>query len=182
VLPGAGGIEPEGGFYRQLSASLTKAGATVVIVHYMDRSGLTQADNAQMSAHFAEWLDTIHASVDFVAKQLDCAHARIGLLGHSLGAQLALHEASSDLRVDSVIDMAGSFVRPTKGITHMPRVLILHGRADSVVPITREKLLVEVLKRTNSAFSEHIFPRSDHQFSNVTLDELSALMIKFLKL
>jgi carboxymethylenebutenolidase len=180
ILPGSGGIEPEGGFYRDLAKSITAGGATVAIVHYMDRSNLETADSAQMSAHFSEWLKTINDAVAFVRKKPHVDQSHVSLLGHSLGAQLALQAAATDKTVYAVVDMAGCFVLPTRTVSRMPRVLILHGAADRTVPLKRERDLVSVLRRTGSPYEEHIYPHGDHTFNNVGMDEISKPIVEFL--
>jgi dienelactone hydrolase len=181
VLHGSGGLEPAGGFFRDLAAQIARSGTTVVIVHYMDRSGITCANNAQMSSCFQQWLKTIHDAVDFVQQQPDIDAKRICLFGHSLGAQLALHEAATDPRIHCVIDMAGCFVLPSAKITHMPDILILQGAADKVVTLKREKGMVAVLNRCGSKYDEHIFPGVDHMFQNMSTDKLVKLSVDFLK-
>lgn len=180
ILYGSGGLEPTGGFFRQLAESIAKTGRTAVIINYFDRSGIKWANTAQMGAHFSEWLATIKDALSFVEKQPGVDKAHISLLGHSLGAQLALHVAASDKRVSSVVDMAGCFVLPTKSIARMPPVLILHGTADRVVSLSRERAMTAVLRRTNTEFTEHLFKNSDHSFSNVSMEELVNPIVQFL--
>lgn len=181
ILPGSGGIEDKGGFFRNMASSLSQAGITAVIVRYMDRSGLRAADGAQMGAHFGQWLQTVHDAVKFVQKQPRVDSKRVSILGHSLGAQLALHAVASDSSIVSVVDMAGCFVLPTAKIAHMPPVLILHGNADRVVSLSRERQMVAVLKRIGAQYEEHILKNTDHSFGNVTEAELIVLITHFLK-
>ncbi len=181
ILPGSGGIDDKGGFFRNMASSLSQAGITAVIVHYMDRSGLRAADGAQMGAHFGQWLQTVHDAVTFVQTQPRVDSKRVNILGHSLGAQLALHAVASDSSIVSVVDMAGCFVLPTAKIARMPPVLILHGNADRVVSLSRERQMVAVLKRVGAQYEEHILKNADHAFGNVTEAELLALITHFLK-
>lgn len=181
ILPGSGGIEDKGGFFRNMASSLSQAGITAVIVHYMDRSGLRAADGAQMGAHFGQWLQTVNDAVKFVQTQPRVDSKRVSILGHSLGAQLALHAVASDPSIVSVVDMAGCFVLPTAKIAHMPPVLILHGNADRVVPLNRERQMVAVLRRVGAHYEEHILKNADHAFGSVTEAELLSLITSFLK-
>jgi carboxymethylenebutenolidase len=180
ILPGSGGIEPTGGFYRDLAKSIADAGTSGVIVHYLDRSNLESADSPQMSEHFSEWLATINDAVLYVCKQPHIDQKHVSVLGHSLGAQLALHVAATQPKICSVVDLAGCFVLSTRIITHMPPVLILHGGADRTVPLRRERALVAVLKGTNSRYLEHIFPRGDHAFNNVDYSQMVKLIVDWL--
>lgn len=181
ILPGSGGIEPTGGFYRDLAKSIAAAGTSCVIVHYMDRNNIEAADGPQMSAHLSEWLSTINDAVVYVSKLPHTDSKHVSILGHSLGAQLALHVAATQPAVYSVVGLAGCFILPTKTITHMPPVLILHGGADHTVPIRRERDMLAVLKRVGCRYSEHIFPRGDHVFNNVSYPEMVKLIVDWLK-
>jgi len=181
VVHGSGGLEPTGGFFRDIAGQIAKSGTPVVVLHYFDRTGISWANNAQMSSLFQQWLGTIHDSIDFVQKQPNVDPNRISVLGHSLGAQLALHEAANDPRVYSIVDMAGCFVLPKAHITRMPKILILQGAADKVVTLKREKAMVAVLQRCGTKYDEHIFPGVDHMFQNVSADKLVGLTVDFLK-
>ncbi len=177
ILYGSGGL---GDFFVDLATHLCKSGSHVMVVHYFDQTGLTTASSAEMAQNFKLWLKTVDASIDYAASLPLVDSKNICLLGHSLGAQLALHTAARDSRVASVIDMAGCFVLPTAKIAKMPPVLILHGKLDKVVPVSREKSLIAVLERTGSKFEEHIFPKADHGFNNVDFKQIVSLCTNFL--
>ncbi|HEY9776632.1 MAG TPA: dienelactone hydrolase family protein [Planktothrix sp.] len=181
IFCGSGGIQEPGGFFRDLAQSIAESGITTVVVHYMDRSGLKWANNPQMSAHFSEWVQTVHDAVSFATTQPDVDSKRISLLGHSLGSQISLTEAASDTRVHSIVDMAGCFVLSTANVKRMPAVLILNCANDRVVTLRREKGLVTVLKRVNCQYREHIFPGGDHMFDNVRFDTMLDLIVTFLR-
>lgn len=179
ILHGCGGLDDSGGFFRDLAIAIAKHGRAAAIVHYMDRNGLKQM-NSGFGHYFGGWLATIGDSLSYIEKQPFADSNNMSLLGHSLGAQLALQLAAKDKRVESIVDMAGCFVLPTNKVTRMPPVLILHGKADTIVPLAREKALVSVLKRVGSKYEEHIFPKGDHVFNNVGFDELVGYTNQFL--
>lgn len=172
ILHGSGGIDNGGEFFRELAVNLSRHGRVAAIAHYMDRTGHKYADSRDMARYFCTWLATIGDSLTFIQRQPFVDKNNIVLLGHSLGAQLALQQAAKDSRVAAVVDMSGCFVLPTSTITIMPPVLILHGKQDTVVPLSREKALVAVLKRLHSYYEEHIFPEGDHAFNHVDFNEL----------
>ena len=181
ILPGSGGIEETGGFFRDMASSLSSDGINVVIVRYLDRSGLSYASSAQMGVNFGKWLQTVNDGFRFVQQQPGIDSKRVSFFGHSLGAQLALHTAASNPEVVSAVDMAGCFVLPTNKVLRMPPVLILHGSADRVVPLSRERQLIAVLKRVGGKYQEHIFKNADHSFASVSEAELFQIITRFLK-
>lgn len=181
ILPGSGGIEETGGFFRDMASSLSSCGINVVIVRYLDRSGLSYASSAQMGVNFGKWIQTVNEGVKFVQQQPGIDSKRVSIFGHSLGAQLALHTAATNPSVLCVVDMAGCFVLPTNKVTRMPPVLILHGSADRTVPLSRERQLIAVLKRVGGRYQEHIFKNADHAFASVSEAELFQIIARFLK-
>lgn len=181
ILPGSGGIEETGGFFRDMASSLSSDGINVVIVRYLDRSGLSYASSAQMGVNFGKWLQTVNEGFKFVQRQPGIDSKRVSILGHSLGAQLALHTVASNSSILSVVDMAGCFVLPTNKVMRMPPVLILHGGADRTVPLSRERQLIAVLKRVRGHYQEHIFKNADHSFASVSEAELFQIITRFLK-
>jgi carboxymethylenebutenolidase len=180
ILHGSGGVGGADGFFRSIATDFARRGRTALIVHYFDQTGTKAASPADMSKNFSIWIKTIDQALTHCARQPFVDADNMSILGHSLGAQLALHTAARDHRVSAVVDMAGCFVWPAGDIKTMPPVLILHGDADNVVPIAREKALVADLKRIGSHFEEHVFPDGDHAFSKVPFEELMSISEDFL--
>lgn len=181
IFHGSGGLGDSGGFFRDLADRLAQGRRAVAVVHYMDSTSLKSAGNAEMARYFGTWLKTAEDTFLYVRQQSFVDKDKISLLGHSLGAQLALQLAAHNRSVASVIDLAGCFVLPTVRITAMPPVLVLHGKADAVVPLTRERSMVSVLKRTGCSYEEHLLPGVDHAFNNISFDEIMGLIGRFLE-
>jgi dienelactone hydrolase len=180
ILHGSGGLDEKGGFFRDIAAELAKRGHNTVVVHYFDQTGNSYASSADMARYFSVWLRTVGGAVGYCKKQTFVDANKVSILGHSLGAQLALQAAAQDRDICSVIDMSGCFVLPVANLKTMPPILILHGKADTVVPLSKEKNLVATLKRIGSPYEEHLFPGADHAFNKVSFEELISLSDKFL--
>lgn len=161
-LYGSGGIEKKDGYFRYFADTLAKRGYNCAILHYFDRDGIAWASSAQMGQHFSDWLLTIKDAIAYAEKQT--GNKKVALVGHSLGAQLALVEASRDKQVSAIVDMSGSLVFPLKAKAKLPPVLIIHGDKDSVVPLKKEKHLETVLKGMGTHFEKKIFPGQGHSF------------------
>ncbi len=134
-----------------------------------------------MGRYFGAWLIAVQNSVASVRNLPFVDADKITLMGHSLGAQLALEAAARDKSIHTVVDMAGCFVLPTTKITAMPPVLVLHGKLDNVVPLSREKTMIKVLDRVGSNYEEHIYPRGDHAFNGVEFEDIVQSTDKFLQ-
>src|SRR5215813_7750017 len=74
---------------------LAGQGFAVYILHYFDRTGTTEIDGLQtIVRHYPAWMKTLWDTVSFVARQPNVDPEKIGLLGFSLGAYLAISAAS----------------------------------------------------------------------------------------
>ena len=168
VLHGAGGMRPEGfGFaFREYARHLARSGYVALIVHYFDRTGHEiAADEEVMKRHFADWLKTVNDGVTHLASRPNVDPDRIGLLGFSLGAYLSLSEAMSDSRVSAVVEYFGGIPEVfAKDVKRLPPVLILHGDADRVVPVTEAEALERLLLENGFTYEKKIYPRQGHGF------------------
>jgi carboxymethylenebutenolidase len=116
--PAVIGLHGSGGGYATMSdpaAMLAAQGFAVYVLHYFDRTGTTGvADKQTAIRNFPAWGKTLWDAISHVARQPQVDAERIGLLGFSLGAYLALSVASVDTRVKAVIDFFGGFPREMK--------------------------------------------------------------------
>lgn len=186
IYHGSGGLGDDAaggngrGFFAELAKALAVKHRVCGVVHYMDSTGHQSASAQQMARYFGAWLGAVQRSIKAVRQYPFVSPDRVTLIGHSLGAQLALEAAARDKQIHSVVDMAGCFVLPTSKVSAMPPVLVLHGKLDNVVPLSREKALIKVLERVGSKYEEHIYPRGDHAFNGVAFDDIVQTTDKFL--
>jgi carboxymethylenebutenolidase len=91
---------------------------------------------------------------------------RVGLVGLSLGAYLALAAAApGDLPVAAVVDLFGGLPEKfRKDVKKLPPTLIVHGDVDKVVPVAEAYALEEVLKAHRTAYEIQIYKGQDHVF------------------
>lgn len=182
ILHGAGGLgnDDGNGFFQDMANSLMLQKKIAIVVHYMDQSGLKSASREQMGKNFSKWISTVKNAIEYAKTIPGADPNNINLLGHSLGAQLALHAAANRTDVKSVTVMAGCFVLPTTSVKTMPPVLILQGTADKTVTLARERKLVQTLKGVNCKYEEHLLKNVDHSFSQIEYNKLIELIDKFL--
>jgi dipeptidyl aminopeptidase/acylaminoacyl peptidase len=148
-----------------IAEQATKLGIHVFVVHYFERTGHGWVSPTQVEPHFLEWLQTLKDAVDYVATQPGVDTDRIGLLGFSLGGYLAISLAAQDNRIAAVIEVAGGL--PKYGIPavkRLPPTLILHGDADTTVPVSEAHDLETVLKRLGTPYEKQILNGQGHVF------------------
>ncbi len=164
-----GGVEGMG----EPASMLAAQGFAVFVLHYFDRTGTAQAnDKATIVRNFPAWGKTVWDAISHLEKHPQVDASRIGLLGFSLGAYLALSVASVDSRVKAVVEFFGGFPKEMKFfMRRLCPVLILHGEADATVPVQEAYDLQALLERKGMPCEMKIYPSAGHGFdSNVWRD------------
>lgn len=163
VLHGAGGVDSNNAYVRQLAAILAAQGCGTFLVHYLNRTGHTWVNEAIIHSHFNLWLETLEDALHFIAGQPGVDETRIGCFGYSLGAYLALALASESPRIHAVVEMAGGIDDThSDNITRLPPTLILHGSEDRRVPVSAAYGIKHVLQRLGVPYEMRIYPGEGH--------------------
>lgn len=169
-IPAIIGLHGSGGGSERMSepASLLSAqGFAVYVLHYFDRTGTTTAvDKATILRHFFVWAKTVWDAVSFVSTQNHVDADRIGVLGFSLGAYLALSVAAMDSRIRAVVEYFGGLPKELKFfMRRLCPVLILHGDADETVPVEEAYHLQKILENKKLPYEIKIYGGAGHKFT-----------------
>jgi len=169
-FPAVIGLHGSGGGHLSMAAPaslLAEQGFAVYVLHYFDRTGNTEIDGLQtIFRHFPVWMKTLWDAVSFVARQPQVDAERIGLLGFSLGAYLALSESTIDSRIRAVVEFFGGMPKEMKLFTRrLCPVLILHGELDKTVPVEEAYHLKQILEKKQIPYEMQIYPGVGHGFS-----------------
>lgn len=179
ALHGSGGLRE--GWADQPSRLMAGQGYSVFVIRYFERTGTTWADRDTTHTHFPDWMRTIGDAITFAAGHPQVDAERIGLLGFSLGAYLALAVASVDPRVKAVVDFFGGMPQELQGFTRMPPTLILHGEQDSVVPVSEATNLQKLLERAGTTYEMKLYPGAGHGFNGLQFLDAGQRTVQFLK-
>jgi carboxymethylenebutenolidase len=168
--PAVLGLHGSGGSAERMAepaALLAEQGFAVYVLHYFERTGTTEAaDKATIVRHFFPWAKTVWDAVSFVADQPRVDAERIGLLGFSLGAYLALSVSAMDPRIQAVVEFFGGLPKELKFfVRRLCPTLILHGDADEVVPVEEALQLQKTLEKKGIAYEMRIYPGVGHGFT-----------------
>ncbi len=178
-----GGTRMAGG-YRVAARTLAAAGFLVLLPHYLDRTGETRAAFSRIGANVPLWAAALADVLDHVAADPRVDAARIGLVGVSLGAALALDLASTDPRVAALVDCFG-FLPPglpeRKGL-RLPPTLVLHGARDAIVPVVNAHALEALLLRLGVPHEVRIYPDQAHGFTGGAEADAALRTAAFLRL
>ena len=169
-FPAVIGLHGSGGGHATMSdpaSLLAGQGFAVYVLHYFDRTGTTEIDGLQtILRHFPVWMKTLWDAVSFVTRQPQVDLGRIGLLGFSLGAYLALSAAAIDSRIQAVVEFFGGMPKEMKlFMRRLCPVLILHGGQDKTVPVEEAYHLQQILEKKGIAYEMQIYPGVGHGFS-----------------
>jgi carboxymethylenebutenolidase len=155
----------------------------VYVLHYFDRTGTTEIDGLQtIFRHFPVWMKTLWDAVSFVSGQPQVDPERIGLLGFSLGAYLALSASAIDSRIQAVVEFFGGMPKEMKFFTRrLCPVLILHGEQDKTVPVEEAYHLQQTLEKKQIACEMQIYPGVGHGFSGEVWRDAGLRTLTFLR-
>jgi dienelactone hydrolase len=178
ALHGSGGIRE--GWSTQPATLMAGQGYSVFLLHFFDRTGTVRADYETTQRHFPDWMRTIGDGITFASQHPAVDANRIGLLGFSLGAFLALAVASVDPRVKAVVEFFGGLPEELQGVPKMPPVLILHGEDDRVVPVTEATKLQQLLERTGTPYEMKLYGGAGHVLNTMQFFDAGRRAVQFL--
>ena len=181
VLYGAGGMVFDGPSMRRVARTLAKAGDTVYLLHYYNRTGNIVALDSTMQKHFGVWLGTLRDGIRWVHGREDAGTRQVGLYGYSLGGFLALAAASDTPLVGAVAEQAGGIWNSQENrIGKMPPVLMVHGLEDKRVPVEKyAKPLQRVLRQRGARVETEFVKGEGHVFSEAAMARVRPKVAKF---
>jgi dienelactone hydrolase len=182
LLHGSGGLNFGGGrSIRRYARALASRGFETFVVHYFDRTRTWVAGGPSERRNFSRWVETVSDGITHAAHQPGVDSTRIGIVGVSLGAYLAVGAAAEDRRVTAVVDISGG-LEPflADRVTRLPPALILHGSHDKVVPVAEAFLLALYLSLRDLHYEMRIYEGEGHQFAASTEVDALARSSEFL--
>ncbi len=135
------------------------------MVHYFDRTGDTHTDDAEEDLKFPLWTATLQHAITFAQRDSSVQPSRIGVLGVSLGAFMALAVAAVDHRVRAIAVISGGFFDALRGrVTHLPPTLVQHDGSDDVVSVALAREADDVLQQLHMRHALVVYPGQGHHF------------------
>ena len=169
LLHGAGGNTA---FWLERIAPLVNSfGVSIYAAHYFDRTSTQRAgpEHLRDGMHVPQWLATIGDAVETIAARPAVDPERIALIGISLGAFLALALATQEggKSVRAIVEISGGLVSPyeSEAGPSFPSTLIVHGEADTVVPVAHAVRLAERLSKLGVEHESKLLAGEGHWFS-----------------
>jgi carboxymethylenebutenolidase len=166
VLHGRNGVgEGKRSGTHQAARELALAGYVTLVPHYFGRNVPEPKNGRKNARSHAIWTRRVIDTVSFATRRANVNPRQIGLVGFSNGSWVALSVAARDRRVRAVVEYYGGYPGWDEiDASLIPPVLILHGDADRVVPVSEADKLEAVLKEAGVPYDRHIYARADHGF------------------
>ena len=171
-----------------MAPQLTRAGIALFAPHYFEKTGTVRATPEIIldGRHVPAWLAAAQDALAYIATRPSVDPARIGVLGISLGGYLSIALAAlspaQPTRLRAVVELSGGM---PPGFEHLlspatPPVLLLHGMADTVVPVSEAHKLAALLTQHNVHHQTELFPGEGHWFSAAATPRLLLTCASFL--
>jgi carboxymethylenebutenolidase len=189
LLPGSSGWQLA---YPQIAENLADAGFVAMAIDYYAETGPDSSDEGRMQK-WPLWQATVRNAVGWLQASPGVSGRRVGLVGYSQGAFLAVSIASSIPAVKAVVDFFGggstSAGRLEQEASNFPPLLILHGEADTVVPVSSAFRLRDAVITQGGEVEIYVYPGAGHGFnapwspmySESEASDSSKRMIEFLR-
>lgn len=165
ILHGHGGWRP---LYAQYAKELADSGFVALAIDYFAETGRDTVQKEKLRK-WPLWKTTVRNAVAYLQASPSVSGRRVGLVGFSRGAFLSVSVASSIPAVGAMVDFFGGGGAGTDSLVdevrHFPPLLILHGEADTIVPVKFALRLREAVIAQGGEVEMHIYPGEQHAFN-----------------
>jgi carboxymethylenebutenolidase len=193
ILHGTDGLLPHvRADIASFAEALAARGVAAVLPHYFERTA-TAAGSPALAAiptHLEAWAAACGDALRFVQAHARVDGGRLGVLGFSLGAHLALELAMappSGTALKGAVDFFGpTLAPPLRGdLAALPPVQIHHGTADATVPLEHSVHLIDGLRSEGRTaglgYDFHTYPGQGHGFVGADLTTSRSRSVAFLE-
>jgi carboxymethylenebutenolidase len=188
ILHGSFGWRP---LYAQVAKTIADSGFVALAIDYYAQTG-RDTTHAEATRKSPVWKTTVRNAVAYLQALPSVSDQPVGLVGYSLGVFLAVSVASSIPGVGAVVDFfggGGGIDSIEQEVRHFPPLLILHGEADTLVPVKFAYQLRDAVVAQGGEAEIHLYPGAQHAFNMPTSPAYSEAaatdsfrrMIEFLK-
>ncbi len=165
LLPGSSGWRP---IYAQLGREFADSGFVALAIDYYAETGRDSA-GADALRMWPAWQASVRNAVGYLQSSPSSLGQPVALVGYSRGAFLAVSVAGSVPSVRAVVDYFGGGgaggVSLEDEVRQFPPLLILHGEADSVVPVRFAYRLRDAVIAHGGSVEMHLYPGAEHAFN-----------------
>jgi carboxymethylenebutenolidase len=166
LLHGANGFESQIAGYNNYASELATHGIDAYLVYYYsdtDEQNMSGGNDVFVKRYSA-WTRLIGDVAGDVLRNSD-SNGKIGLVGFSNGGTLAGGTAARDPRITAAVIYYGTSPFPMDApVNRFPPLLILHGDADTIIPVEQGQHLAQFAKELGASAELVIYPGERHGF------------------
>lgn len=164
---------------REVTERLAKAGFSAVAMDVYGEGKLT-TDAAQANEWMTQMLNDqdklmgrCRAILDDFADQLPVDGNRLGVVGYCFGGKIALDMAREGMPVKAVATFHGNFSpkQPAEKDTFNAKVLVAHGRDDSMVSMDDVESFKAEMDNAGVSYTVDVYDNAKHGFTNPNADK-----------
>jgi carboxymethylenebutenolidase len=180
--------DPLAQLYHSAARACAGRGYVVLLVHYFDRTGAGKKDVEEYRKLFidyfqrkehtpeqvkrvkaltGQWTEVVRDAVGYGRALGNVDGERVGLVGFSLGATLALAAATKyDLKLAALVELFGTLPRERRAdVKKLPPTLVIHGEEDKIVPADEAYSLIGRLAARRLPYEAEVYAGTAHMFS-----------------
>ena len=174
ILHGSKGWRPG---YVDIARRFTEVGFAALVLDYYAQVGGAENFSEESLQKWDAWRQAVRDASVYMRSQPSVDGSRIALVGFSRGAFLAVSVAASIPSVVAVVDYHGGrgdgVHAPEVDVYGVPPVLIIHGEADTIVPVSFAHDLKAAVLAAAGEVEMHLFPDEEHGFNAFWADSYS---------
>ena len=166
LLHGAGGFERRIADYNRYASTLANQGIDAYLVYYYsdaDERGMSQSGDI-FTERYPAWAKLVDDLADHLLTQKD-SNGKVGLVGFSNGGILATGASTLDPKINAAVIYYGTQPWPLRmEPKHFPPLLVLHGDADRVIPVTEGERLAVLANSLGAKVDFVVYEGEGHGF------------------
>jgi carboxymethylenebutenolidase len=152
-----------------LASGLADYGFVALTVDYYAEADLTPTGSVEKLEVWPDYQAAVRNAVEYLQSLPSVSGEPVGLVGFSRGAFLAVSVASSMPRVGAVVAFygggGGGSASLEEDVRGLPPVLILHGDADTVVPVSFAYALRDAVVASGGEVELCVYAGAGHSFN-----------------
>lgn len=158
--------------YEELAQHFHAAGLDAYLVHVLspaDLGAIASAGNARArigyyAERLSDWITSVRGVVSYLNSQPRYA-GKVGVLGISLGAQIAAAASAERTDIGALVLVDGAFPNGySRPVRSLPPLHLVWGSADQVFPVSTGRELVQMAQGLGGSASLDVYRGGAHDF------------------
>lgn len=171
LLHGYQCIEACASDFERYALALAEQGIDTYVLKYYNDSDISALDNGHLdgdgyAARFHAWTVAVREAIELIRAQ-PLSNGRVALIGFSQGGRLAIASAANNPSISALVVFYARLPTPVElsiDIRKLPPLLLLHGGADTVVPLRDGNAVFAKAQLLGAQSEMVVYPNAGHGF------------------